>query len=277
MKELTIIGATGSLAVPTIKRLVENNVKVTAIVRNKEKAKQLLPESVKLLVADLTDVSSLKKALKGCEYLYINLSTMDGPGEKFYAEFDGIRNIVEAAKLNNVKQIIQISGLGALRPDFHSEGEMLFMNETRLKGHRLIKESEIPYTFLHCTWFLSSLNFFIDNNNILLLGEQPNSLYWTNTTDFADHLTKAIANPVSYNQDYAVQGKEVMTIREAVVEFNSLQTTAFNIVEVPIPEDGFIGAFMKFFENYKEDFIAEKTWKDLGKPSQTLKSFFSKA
>lgn len=77
MKHITVIGATGKLGILTVKRLIENGISVTAIVRDTKKAKVILPTEVTLIEGNLEDVDSLKRALKNTEYLYLNLSAPD--------------------------------------------------------------------------------------------------------------------------------------------------------------------------------------------------------
>ena len=129
MKQLTVIGATGKLGIPTVARLVENGVQIKAIVRNPATAKEKLPENVEIVQGDLSDVNSLKKALTGTEYLYLNLSAPD-PSAEFITEIHGVQNILEATG-TQLKQIIKISGLGALHPEFHPSGKMVIDNELR--------------------------------------------------------------------------------------------------------------------------------------------------
>ena len=54
IKSIAFIGATGRLALPVIKVLAENGFAIRAIVRNVEKAKQLLPSNVEIVLVILT-------------------------------------------------------------------------------------------------------------------------------------------------------------------------------------------------------------------------------
>ena len=74
-KTLTVVGATGNLAIPVIRLLLEKEVQIKTVVRNPEKSKEVLPEDVEILYGDVTDVNSLKDAFKGSRHIYINLNT----------------------------------------------------------------------------------------------------------------------------------------------------------------------------------------------------------
>ena len=67
MKEITIIGATGTLGLPVTKELNNKGVNVKAVVRDVEKAKEILPENVEVVYGDVSDKESLTKALTDSE------------------------------------------------------------------------------------------------------------------------------------------------------------------------------------------------------------------
>ena len=99
MKKITVIGATGTIGIPVIKELVKAGFEVTALVRDINKAKQILPNEIKFVKGDLKDKISIEEALKNADGLYINIST--GPTDKengFSPETTGIDNILEVAK-----------------------------------------------------------------------------------------------------------------------------------------------------------------------------------
>ncbi len=272
-RKLTIIGATGKLAIPIISRLHNNGVEITAIVRNFEKAQEVLPEGTEILVADLADKESLANALQGTEYLYLNLSVHE-PNDKFVPEIDGIKNILEAAKGTPLKQILKISGIGALYPEFNTKGEVYDANEVRSIGHQLIKESGFAYTIFHPTWFLNALPWFIKDGKFVVYGNDKQAFYWTNTSDFADQITEAIGNQAAFNQDFAVQGNKSFTFKKAAKRFLEVYNPEIEIIKKPITEEmGRFGLLLNYYANFKEKFVADKTWQLLGEPNTKFQEF----
>ncbi|MGH9459062.1 MAG: SDR family oxidoreductase, partial [Thermoanaerobaculia bacterium] len=105
---IAVIGATGMLGRPVVRKLVETGWDVAALTRSPEKAEAL--EGVRVVRADLFDPASLRVALRDREALYLNLSI--APGERPdgpHAETDGLRNAIAAARECGVRRIGIIS------------------------------------------------------------------------------------------------------------------------------------------------------------------------
>lgn len=274
-KKLSVIGATGKLAIPIIQRLVQQEVAITAIVRDIQKAKKVLPAEVKLVEADLKDAASLHEALKDTETLYLNLSAHPAP-DGFQAEIEGLKNILEAAQGTPLKHIIKISAIGAIHPEFNLKGDQLPANEIRLVSHELLKKSGINYTILHPTWFLNALSWFVKEGTYFVYGWDEYPLYWTNTTDFADHIAQAINNEDAYQKEFPVQGKEPLTFTEAGEKYRQIVNPELKIKQVPVDgEGGKYTVLMGFYENFKEELATQDTWKILGEPATTADQFIA--
>ncbi|MBD2769400.1 NAD(P)H-binding protein [Hymenobacter sp. BT664] len=282
MKNIAVIGATGNLAPLVIRQLVADGFAVKALVRDVVKAKRLLPAQVELVRADLEQVDSLVKGLQGVEAVYLNLSTAT-PNARFQPELDGVKNIIEACQRNRVARIFKISGLGAYRRDF-APGKTIFVNEIRGKGHELVKASGIAYSFFHPSWFMESLEFMFHKGSALK-GFKPirHPLYWIAGKDYARMVSKAMASNAEGNKDYVMQGPEAVTMHEALVRYSRLFRPVLKVSEFPIrlikaigivvPQFKLLGMMGDYFQDFKEEFIAEETWAELGRPERTIETF----
>lgn len=282
MIKVAVIGATGRLAPMVIREMIANGIYVKALVRNIEKAKKILPNKVEIIEADLTDVESLTNGLKKTDYVYLNLST-EHPDSKFQPELDGVRNIISACKQNGIKRIFKISGLGAYRKDF-AQGKTIFVNEIRIKGQELIKLSGIPYTFFHPSWFMESLELMFQKGN-KLNGFKPIifPIHWIAGEDYSRMVVNAVKNETEGNKDYVMQGAEAVTMHDALVRFSKTFSPSLKVSETPIGLIKFMGLFVpkfkiigmmgEYFNDFKEDFIADQTWRELGKPTLTIETF----
>jgi hypothetical protein len=274
-----------------VKNLVGIGYKVHAIVRNRGKANALfgnMPE-VQLSEADLRNVTALKTVLKNTEYLYLNLSTQTTDlNIPFAAEREGVANIIAALDKNCIKQIISISGLGAFDNQQDSGKFKFIPNIIRKQGHKLIKESGIPYTILHCTWFADSFVFYRRNNIYSVIGDTENPIFFTNCYDYSRHLDNAVGNSDAFFKEYPVQGEEGLKHPEAETSFLAVFSENNKVKPMPGWIFGLLGLFKKemkflkhmsdYFNQANETFLAEEcgTYKTLGLPSLSLTKYAEK-
>jgi hypothetical protein len=287
-KQITVIGATGKIGIPVVKNLINAGFQVKAISRNTEKAKKLfgISESVEILKADLRDVQSLQSALQNTEYLYLNLSTLSTDiNIPFAEEREGIDNILKAVDKNTIKQIIQISGLGALDNQYSQNSFIFIPNIIRKQGQKLIKESGIPYTILHCSWFLDSFVFYRRNNVYSVIGNDIYPIYFTNCYDFTNHLINAIGNDKAFFKDFPVQGKKGYIHSIAAKDFltifsekSKVKTLSMSITKILAPfikELKFVKHMSDYFNSTSESHLVDEyaTYSILGEPQFDLKDY----
>lgn len=290
-KQISIIGATGNLGVPVVKNLVARGYQVNAIVRNREKAKALFGKmpQVQLSEANLQDVNALKTALKKTEYLYLSLSTQTtNLNIPFAAEREGVANIMAALDKDSTKQIISLSGLGAFDNRQDTEKFNFIPNIIRKQGQKLIKESGIPYTILHCTWFADSFVLYRRNNIYSVIGDTKNPIFFTNCYDYSRHLDHAVANSDAFFKEFPVQGNEGLKHPEAAAAFLSVFSENTKVKPMPGWIFGLLGLFKKemkflkhlsdYFNQTNETFLAQEcgTYKTLGRPTLSLKQYAEK-
>ncbi|MCP2028545.1 uncharacterized protein YbjT (DUF2867 family) [Flavobacterium sp. HSC-32F16] len=112
MKDKTLIlvaGASGTQGGAVIDALLEKNIAVRAIVRNKnsEGAKALAAKNVELAEADFADLESLVRASEGATGVFS--MQMPPPSGKEGQETQQAENLVAAAKAAGIQQIVHTS------------------------------------------------------------------------------------------------------------------------------------------------------------------------
>ena len=284
-KQITVIGATGNIGVPVVKNLINAGFQIKAISRNTDKAKKLLgfSESIEIVKADLREVQSLQKALKNTEYLYLNLSTLTTDiNIPFAEEREGIDNILKAVDKNTIKQIIQISGLGALENQDSHNSFKFIPNIIRKQGQKLIKESGIPYTILHCSWFLDSFVFYRRNNVYSVIGSDTNPIYFTNCYDYTQHLINAIGNDDAFFKEFPIQGKKGYIHSSAAKDFLAVFSEKSKVKTLPLSKIKILAIFIKelkfvkhmadYFNSASESHLVDEyeTYSILGEPQFDL-------
>lgn len=94
-----LTGATGFLGGRLVKKLIERGHEVNALVRNPDKAGDLIAAGVKIFTGDITDKESMRRAMQGCDGLFhaaawYKVGIRDKkPGRRI--NVDGTRNVLE--------------------------------------------------------------------------------------------------------------------------------------------------------------------------------------
>jgi hypothetical protein len=291
VKKLSVIGGTGNLGASVVKFLSGMGFEIKVIARNLDKAKSIFNknQNIRFAEADLTNVNSLRAALADTEYLYLNLSTQTTEiNTSFCAEREGVANILEAVNIEKIKQIIAISGLGAF-DNISKPGAFEFVpNIIRKQGHKLIKNSGIPYTLLHCSWFADSFVMFRRKNTYSVIGDAVNPIYFTNCYNYSLHLANAIGNPDAFYKEFPIQGSEgishpaaakaFLDIYDKTTKVSILPHGVITVLALFIKEMKYVKHMSKYFRESKEDFVAESfgTYETLGKLSMSITEYAHK-
>lgn len=278
---VVVIGATGMIGAPVTNRLFEEDMIVTAFVRNMEKAKVKLHSGINLVEGNLKRPDQLRSAFRGTDTVYLNLST--GPFEKdapFKTEIDGVYNVIEAAKETGVKRI---GFLSSLIKNFQGIDWWVF--DIKREACRILLDSDVPATIFYPSNFFENFPVHhIIGSRLILLGEQKTKSWWVGTRDYASQVAVALQQKHNENREYPVQGHEPMNYEEAAEVFiNHYPFRKLKKARIPL---GFLNIFKKFsakidynyniiyaINNYNERFQSEKTWRELGKPQQRLAEF----
>ncbi|AFZ46045.1 NAD-dependent epimerase/dehydratase [Cyanobacterium stanieri PCC 7202] len=111
--KILVAGATGQTGRRIVTELVEKGMDVRGLVRDEAKAKDILPESVELVVGDVLKPSTLKNALQGCDVVIC--ATGATPSLDFTAfykvDLEGSKNLIDGAKEAGVNKFIFVTSL----------------------------------------------------------------------------------------------------------------------------------------------------------------------
>jgi len=114
--KLVIFGATGATGQELVKQALNQNYKVTALVRNPDRLKDLSIK-INIIKGDARDAKAVEKAVKGKTAVISALGTK--PGVKPVCA-EGIINILKAMKKHKVRRLIVESAYGASETRKHS-------------------------------------------------------------------------------------------------------------------------------------------------------------
>ena len=108
-----VAGATGQTGRRIVKQLLDRGVEVRAFVRDEVKAREILPEGVEVVTGDVLQVQTLKDALKGCTVVFCATGAKPSidPTQPYLVDFEGTKNLVNAAKAEGVEQFVLVTSL----------------------------------------------------------------------------------------------------------------------------------------------------------------------
>lgn len=127
-------GATGKVGNAVARALATRGDSVRALVRNPERARELLPGAVELVRGDVTEPATIEPAVAGCELVFtchgLPEQWVDDPSVFEQVNARGAQNVARAARAAGVRRLVHTSTIDV----FHAERGGRF-DESRLADH----------------------------------------------------------------------------------------------------------------------------------------------
>jgi uncharacterized protein YbjT (DUF2867 family) len=147
---VVVAGATGRTGRHVVATLKEQGYGVRALVRDAAAARSLLGEGVEYVVADVRQPVTLAPAMTGAAAVISALGSgrkVPGNGPE-QVDYEGVKNLAEAAAAARVGQIVLVSSAGVTQED-HPLNRM-FDNVLRwkAKGEEAVRASGVPFTIV---------------------------------------------------------------------------------------------------------------------------------
>lgn len=281
---VAIIGASGMLGRPVTQELITAGLSVRIIARDVEKTRLLFPD-VNVVAGDLRHKQTLPDMLRGMNTVYLNLSVKQTEKEiDFHTEAEGLVNLLEAAKQAGVSRIAYLSSM-IMRYE-GMNGFRWWVFAVKHEAVRLIKASGIPYSIFYPSCFMDSL---IETQRagrfVLLVGRSAVHPWYISAHDYGKQVARALAIVQNgQNQEYVIQGPEPITQHEAAERLAAaFQKEKLSVLTAPpllmrlgrlfSAQADYGWHITEALNNYPEQFEAERTWDELGKPETTIEQF----
>src|SRR5271155_5092970 len=113
-----VTGASGFVGGHLVEALARQNVKVKLLVRSTSKLAFKPTANMELCYGDVTDLESLRGAMKGVQVVYHLAGVLRGSDFLVYRNVnaEGTRKVCQAAAENKVRRLVYVSSLSAAGP-----------------------------------------------------------------------------------------------------------------------------------------------------------------
>ena len=147
--EVFVAGATGKTGRHIVRQLVENGVPVTALVRDSDRARTILPTTAKLVVGDVLEPTSFATTVNDCSVLICatGASPSLDPTGPYKVDYEGTKNLVDAAKQSGIEHFVLVSSL-CVSKFFHPLNLFWLVLYWKKQAEEYIQASGIPYTIV---------------------------------------------------------------------------------------------------------------------------------
>ena len=144
-----VAGATGKTGRHVVKQLIDQGVSVTALVRDQEKAQAILPTTTNLIVGDVLRPETFESALADCSVLICatGASPSLDPTGPYQIDFQGTKNLVDAAKKHNIEHFVLVSSL-CVSKFFHPLNLFWLVLYWKKQAEKYLQSSGIDYTIV---------------------------------------------------------------------------------------------------------------------------------
>ncbi|MEH2183599.1 NAD(P)H-binding protein [Nostoc sp.] len=144
-----VAGATGETGRRIVQELIARNIPVRALVRDIEKARGILSPEAELLVGDVLQPESLTAALGDSTVVLIATGAKPSfdPTGPYKVDFEGTKNLVDAAKAKGIEHLILVSSLSTSRL-FHPLNLFWLILLWKKQAEEYIQKSGLTYTIV---------------------------------------------------------------------------------------------------------------------------------
>jgi len=202
--KVLIIGASGLLAGPVIRKMDEAGFELRLFSRNVHPG--MFVEEYEIVNGDVFQPEDLAPAMKDCDAVHISISVDQ--------EDQAVQQILEAAKAAGIRLVSMVSGATV-----SEENRWFSFTDKKFRAEQMVMHSGIPYLIFRPTWFFESLERMVRNGKAMVPGRQIHPYHWLASDDFASRVVRAFSNKKYYNGAYYVYGPETYTMKEVLEKY----------------------------------------------------------
>ena len=236
--KVLVTGGTGFVGGHLVRRLVKKGFDVRALVRKSSNIDNLKKLDVEIVLGDITDKDSVKKAIKGIEKVFHigALFRQSGFPDSTFWEINvgGPKNMLEASLENGVERFIHCSTVGVLSHISNPPADETYpyspgdiYQETKTEGEKLalkfFREEGLPGAVIRPAMIygpgdtrILKLFKLIANRKFIMLGTGKTLAHFVYIDDLIDGFELCAEKSSALGEVYIIAGQEPITLNELV-------------------------------------------------------------
>ena len=199
---ILVAGATGGTGQQIVGKLLNKGMPVRALVRNLDKAQALFPEEdFELVQGDTREPVTLPQAVAGARAVICATGTRVPAGENSpeHVDFEGVSNLVRAARNAAVARFILVSSTAVTQPG-HPMNNFGRVLDWKLEGERAVRESGLAYTIIRPGGLLDDPG----GQGAIVIGQGDTISGTISRSDLASCVVHALDNIATYHTTFEI-------------------------------------------------------------------------
>jgi uncharacterized protein YbjT (DUF2867 family) len=144
-----VAGAAGETGRRIVQVLVERGISVRAMVRDLDKARQILPPEAELVVGDVLKPESLREAIGDCTVILSATGAAPSfdPTGPYKVDYEGTKNLVDVGKEKGIQHFVLVSSMCASQL-FHPLNLFWLILVWKKQAEEYLQKSGMTYTIV---------------------------------------------------------------------------------------------------------------------------------
>ena len=215
---ILVVGATGNLGGAVTRMLLAQGQPVHILARSQSNYQPLAGAGAQVVLGDLKQRGSLDAACEGVDTVITtaNSAARGGEDNPQTVDWEGNRNLIDAAKAAGVKQLIFVS-LNLADPN----SPVPFI-QAKGKTEAYLRVCGLPYTIIAPNAYMEIWVAMVVGmpammgQPVTIVGGGRRKHSFISASDVAAFILAAIGNPAAFNQKLLLGGPEPLSFRDAV-------------------------------------------------------------
>jgi uncharacterized protein YbjT (DUF2867 family) len=192
-----VAGATGETGRRIVKELLNQQIPVRALVRNRELGQAVLPPEAELVVGDVLKPETIREAIADCTVLLCATGARPSldPFGPYQVDYEGTKNLVDVAKSQRIEHFVFVSSL-CVSQLFHPLNLFWLILVWKKRAEEYLQKSGLKYTIVRPGGLRndeSSDRPIVSSADTLFEGSLPR-------TKVAEVCVAALSEPASHNK-----------------------------------------------------------------------------